>query len=222
MNFLDFIFPKKCLECKANGRYLCVNCIKNSKKNLDTCVECNRASFQGITHPKCRKKYGLDGLTSVWKYDGVIRKAILSLKFKFASDLVSELSEHIAQEIRNRSFYNNPVLVPIPLHIKRQKWRGFNQAEEIGEMVAKIMGWKYAKDLLIKKLATKPQTRLEKSERIKNIKGVFALNTHYNFDNTQKVILFDDVYTTGSTLREASKVLKMGGVKEVWGLTVSR
>jgi competence protein ComFC len=82
------------------------------------------------------------------------------------------------------------------------------------------MNWKFAPDLLIREVATKPQVGLKREERLKNIKSAFSLNPKYNIQNTLYII-FDDVYTTGTTIKEACRVLKKAGAEEVWGLTIA-
>ena len=113
-------------------------------------------------------------------------------------------------------------MVPIPLYWHRQNVRGFNQSEEIGKLMAQEMGWGFAPDLLIKKRSTKSQVELSVSQRKENLQGVFIVSSP-NIQNTNpNILLFDDVFTTGSTLKEVAKVLKRAGVEKVWGLTIAR
>jgi ComF family protein len=118
----------------------------------------------------------------------------------------------------------NVVLVPIPLHPRRLRWRGFNQAELLGELIAKNLGIKFIPDLLIRVKNTEPQVKLDKDQRQINIRHAFILNKNSQFDNLKicNFVLFDDVWTTGATLKEAGKVLKRNGTKKVWGLTIAR
>jgi len=115
-------------------------------------------------------------------------------------------------------------LVPIPLNKKRSNWRGFNQTELLGRMIASSFGWKFSSNLLLRKKFTKPQAGLGKKERRKNVKDAFAINPQFakiKNDNLE-VVIFDDVFTTGSTLKEACKVLKRNGFKTVWGLVLAK
>lgn len=176
-----------------------------------------------MVHVKCKKKYGLDGLTCLWVYEGSVRKALLSLKYKFAFDIAKELSETFCRVLTSNTypFPANSILVPIPTHPLRENWRGFNQSVEVGKLVARQMEWKFIPDLLLKRRITTPQTELKSDARKENIKGVFSLNPNYQLLSTS-YLLFDDVWTTGSTLKEAGKILKRSGAKTVWGLTVAR
>lgn len=224
MSVLDLIFPKKCLECKKEGRYICKDCVKKTRPARSVCPYCGIYSFFGKTHENCKKKYGLDGIYSIWKYDGVVRKAIIALKYKFANDVSKELAWEAIKELKKlKIFSRNSILIPIPLHIKRENWRGFNQAEEIGKLIAKDFNWKFVPNLLIRKISTKPQVGLKGIERTQNVKDIFEIVSRYNTKNYKnQIIIFDDVYTTGSTLKEAGSVLKNAGFSNVWGVTIAK
>lgn len=160
---------------------------------------------------------------SIFKYEGVIRKAIIALKYKYSTEIAKELADICVRSLKKMSLkHKNCLLVPIPLHWHRQNIRGFNQAEEIGKLITMGMGWEYNSNLLVKRISTRPQVGLRSSPRRDNLKGVFSLNSDYSVDRNYSIILFDDVSTTGSTLNEASKVLKMGGMEKIWELTVAR
>lgn len=197
---LDFLFPKYCLECKKEGIYICGGCLK-------------KVSLSGWSY----------GNYSIFKYEGVIRKAITSLKYKFAYDIANELTSILTEKLKNKGFLlKNTTLVPIPLHKQRQNWRGFNQTELIGEKVVKIMNWKFIPDLLIRQKQSLPQVGLKSSVRRNNVLGVFSLNPKILLSKHTNILLFDDVYTTGSTINEAKKVLKEAGFKNIKSLTIAR
>ena len=226
MNITDLFFPKKCLECGRAGSYICASCIAKLETLSQVCVECGRPAIDGMTHISCKRPLSLDGLIFVWPYGGVVRKAILALKYKYAKEIAEELASYCVLFLQKRKVVLPPksTLIPIPLYWYRENWRGFNQVEEIGKLVAKDMNWDFAPDIIVRKHLKKPQAQLRKEERSKNIRGVFSLNPKIQplIINHQSLILFDDVFTTGSTLKEATKVLKRNGVKNVWGLTIAR
>jgi ComF family protein len=143
------------------------------------------------------------------------------LKYKFALEIAKELTEHAAKRIAEEKLFfpKNSILVPIPLYWHRKNWRGFNQSEEIGKLIAEKIGWSFDKDLLIRKASKKPQAGLKREKRVTNIKGVFSLIKIPNKDTP--IILFDDVWTTGSTVKEATRILKEKGVKRVNCLTLT-
>lgn len=160
---------------------------------------------------------------SIFRYEGVIRKAIIALKYKYSTEIAKEIADICVKNLKSMNFVSRSyLLVPIPLHWYRQNIRGFNQAEEVGKLVAKGMNWKYEPDLLNKEISTKPQVGLKSSARRENLKNVFTVSPKILVSENSKIILFDDVFTTGSTLSEATKVLKQVGVKKVLGLTIAR
>lgn len=235
MSLVDLIFPKTCLNCGREPGYIGASCLNLVRRAKPICPYCERPSTDRMTHVKCARRDGLDGLTSIWLYEGVIRKAILALKYKYATEIVKELVKVCTPILNGQCQMTNVTLAPIPLHWYRHNYRGFNQSEEIGKEIAKEMGWKFAPDLLIRKKLTTPQTELKAKDRVRNIHGVFSLNTNYKVQDPSKtIVLLDDVSTTGSTLKEAAKVLRRAMTKparsatpsvaggKVWGLTIAR
>lgn len=234
MNLLDLLFPPRCVACGKIGKYLCSKCsllIRIIRLNEQVCPVCERPAIDGETHPYCKDRYSLDGLTSFFVYEGPIRKAIKLLKYRFVTDLANEivlkafalpLSE--AKGFSKATPYEaNVVLTSVPLHWRRYNWRGFNQAEVLGKLMAQKLGIKFLPDLLVRKKHTEPQVKLKSKERKENIKDAFAINSKQCFLlSTHYFLLFDDVWTTGSTLRACAKVLKQAGAKKVWGMTLAR
>lgn len=227
MNVLDLIFPKTCLGCGRGGQYICSTCLGKVQLLKPVCPYCEKPSIDGFTHSKCKKKYGLDGLISIFRYEGVIKKSLISLKYKYATEIVQELCGYYVPELNKQSvlslFSGVYCLVPVPIYWHRQNVRGFNQSEEMGRLFAGKMDWSFDSNLLIRRKSTKPQASLSVSERKKNLRGVFAVSPQYSiFNIPHSILLFDDVFTTGSTLHEACKVLKRVGVVKVWGMTIAR
>ena len=203
MGLLDLLFPKSCLECKKQGKYICDNCLSKVKVINQ---------FDPIS-----KTF------SVFRYEGVIRKAIIKIKYNFAHDIAQELAEVCAKNLNlplTTNYLLHTTLIPIPLHQSRERWRGFNQSELLGKLIAKKLNWGFEKNLLIRPIEGKNQVGLAKSDRVRNIRGKFAVKT--SLEPKLAYIIFDDVATTGSTIKEAIKVLKKSGVNKVVGLTVAR
>jgi len=201
MAILDLFFPKKCLECGRTGKYICENCLR-------------KVPPRGWVN---RETY------SCFKYEGVIRKAIITLKYKYSTEIAQELAEVCVRKIKSVFLLpSNYCLVPVPLHWYRQNFRGFNQSAEVGKIVAAKMGWEFIPDLLVRQKSTVSQVQLTSSARRQNLRGVFSLNSKYLVPDAYCLVLFDDVLTTGSTLLEASKVLREGGVKRILCLTIAK
>jgi ComF family protein len=231
MGTLDLIFPKKCVGCGQSGAYFCPQCLNFvSLKPERICPACLKPSIGGFTHPRCQTPYNLDGLTSIFAYKGVIKKAIQKLKYKFISDLAQDLIELFLSScgedkaFRNLCRQGEVILIPVPLHPSRKRWRGFNQAELLGKMIASSLDLKFLPDVLKRVKKTKPQVGLDKEERKKNIKEAFKINRDYESSiiSNSSLILFDDVWTSGETLKESTKVLKRNRAEKVWGLTMAR
>ena len=232
MDFLNFLFPKYCINCKKLGDYICSNCFSFiSFDQTSICSSCNRPSINGLTHPKCQTKYGLDGIFSTLSYKGVVKKLVYNFKYNpYLADLKNLLTELFYEGlIQKEDFYNiykkfsnNLIFVPVPLYRAKERARGYNQAEILaGELSKKFNVRTFSVLKRIKK--TVSQVGLSKIERKKNIKDSFEINQ--NLKSAIKdhyIFLVDDVFTTGSTLIEASKVLKRNGAKKVWGLTLAR
>lgn len=231
MSLLDLLFPKHCIGCRRSGEYLCPSCFANiSFEPQLVCAVCNRWSIDGKTHPLCLGKYTLDGTFAAVSYKGIVRKLIYQLKYQpYLTDLLPQLGalcyeSLIQQEIFVQSLNSRPVLVPIPLSIKRLRKRGYNQAE----LLANELGRRFELEvwsLLQRVKETKPQYGLKREERIENMKGAFTLTTALSQEERGKrkiVILVDDVLTTGSTMSEAAKILKRNGFGQVWGVALAK
>lgn len=209
----NFIFPQVCLGCKSWDVYLCQNCLNFIKEdNIRVCPMCNKPSFRGYAHRGCIRPLGVDGLTSIFKYNPILKKAILKLKNRFVTDLAETLLElflSLAGEDKAfTSFVNkkNVLLIPVALHWQKQNWRGFNQSALLGKMIADKLNIAFQPDLL---------KRVKKEEKI----NAFRLNKKTFFKN---IIIFDDLWITGETIKQCSKVLKKSGAKKVWALTLAR
>lgn len=224
MSILDLVFPKNCLGCGKEGGYLCTKCVAKVPNAAAICPYCKHPSIDGATHINCGRKLGLDGLTSIWEYKGIVRKAILSLKYKYATGVGREISDYIIYSLGKLVLPDAQYLIPVPIYWYRQNTRGFNQSIEIGRNITESLRLEFVPDLLIKSKPTVSQVELSGEARRKNLKGVFTLNTIHKslIQNLDSVFLFDDVFTTGSTMFEAAKVLKRSGIKKVWGLTIAR
>lgn len=230
MNLLDLIFPKRCVGCGKIGGYFCLQCrqiIRPVLQSETICPICENPAIAGCTHPFCRTRYTLDGLTSFFHYDGVIKKAVKALKYRLVSDVAFEFVSLLQEDSILNSFHPkllHPIFIPIPLHKTRLYKRGFNQAEILGGFVSKRLQIPMHTDILLRTRQTKPQVEMKnKEDRLKNMHGVFTLNLKGKINVRNKnVVLFDDVFTTGATMRAAASVLKHNGAKCVWAFTMAR
>lgn len=157
-----------------------------------------------------------------FKYDGIIRKMILNYKFKDKSYLYKTFTNFI---IKNDKFCeilkSYDIIIPVPISKKRNKQRGYNQSLLIAKELSKKSGIKLEKNCLIKYKDIIEQSKLNKEERQKNIQGVYKLENKEKIKN-KRILLIDDIFTTGSTVNECSKTLKQEDIKEVGVLSIAK
>lgn len=228
--FLDLLFPKRCLGCGRFDVYICFSCQKTIKPfTSQICPVCTRQAIDGITHPGCQGRYELDGLSFFFPYDGVIRQVLRKYKYgRRLTDVSQTLVTLIYQQLPqnrglSRFILNKPSILPVPLHWLRQLSRGFNHAELLGKELSGQLNLPFETRVLKRVRHTKPQYGLTKEQREKNIRAAFQVSPRaYHLVKKQKsYLLFDDVWTTGSTLRACANILKRAGAKEVWALAVA-
>lgn len=227
---LNLFFPRLCVGCHQVGSYLCSNCTQQiSQKDL-ICPQCTRPAMFGQTHPICQRPYGLDGLWTYGSYSLPLKQLLQKLKYRGIYDLVEELVDLVITywlvyppqflDLIKKDRGVNWIIVPVPLHPQRQRQRGFNQSTLIAKSLAKKTGLEY-RDCLIKTKNTQPQAKLDRHSRLINLHGAFKLAADCQL-LAASILLVDDVWTTGTTLRECAKILKRSGAKQVWGLTIAR
>ncbi|HNY36091.1 MAG TPA: ComF family protein [Candidatus Pacearchaeota archaeon] len=217
----DIIFPKKCISCGREGQYLCEDCLSLISINPFEYCLCEKMEKRNKCE-NCKNK-NLDKIMSATSFDNkIVKDAIHKLKYGYIKDLSIPLAFLILSHLKtiDCQIDNSFVIIPVPMHIKKKRKRGFNQSEEIAKLISESTRIKLSTSL-IKTKETKPQMELNKSQRIENIKNCFAITNKKEIEN-KTILLLDDVYTTGTTMNECAKVLKENGVKEVWGLSVAR
>lgn len=206
---LDVLFPKYCFFCFKEGDYFCRQC--QEKEN----------GVGGIFFPPHQKE--LTGIIFSSDFQNpYLRELIHHFKYNGIFDLKELLAARLVEAWKDKSYLEGAILVPVPLHRKRERERGFNQSALLGMILARILGLKFH-SILVRVKDTRSQIELKKSERALNVKSAFALKPGYEERvKDATIILVDDVITTGSTLLEAAKVLKRNGAREVWGLVLAK
>jgi len=196
--FLDIIYPPKnnCIVCESEFVGLCPLC---------------KSKIQKVKEDEEFFSYGY--------YNGVLKKLILEFKYKQNFVAGKILAELLYDVIKNKKIEID-CIVFIPSSKKAIKERGFNQCEYLAKEINKSLKLKICKDL-IKAKNIKEQKLLSKEDRFKNIKGAFSLKTNKNIKN-KRVLVIDDVVTTGATLYECEKLLRENGASEIKILTVAK
>lgn len=219
MGILDLIFPRRCVSCGQLGKYFCRSCQRKIEFiDFQICPYCGKRAIDGLTHYKCRKMYGLDGFFASLYFRGAVKKAIHLVKFDHVSDLVPSLIS-VAFPSLPKYLTGFDLLVPVPLHRKREKERGYNQSGLIAKNISKRFGIPVV-NLLVRKKYTEAQANLKLDARRENVKNVFDFVSYLDISG-KSVILIDDVATSRLTLIECAKVLKRNGAGKVWGLVIA-
>lgn len=181
-------------------------------------------SKNGFTHSSCTTKFTPERFLSALPYqNSVVADMIITGKYYFIPEVFAVLGALAAQTLMDLHEDINPeslkgfVLCPIPLHKQRQMWRGFNQSEVAGKVFIQGFNIPFAK-ILARSKNTKTQKDLSAEARKTNMQNAF--NCQYQVP--KKIIIFDDVSTTGQTFLEASKVLKQNGAKTVWCVSIAK
>lgn len=204
---LDIIFPIECLGCGREEEWLCINCFKKIMPNTR------------VIHGK-----NLDKVITLYSYDNeVIKKLIHGLKYKFMEDLALPLGALLSKELKKleEQIGKPDFIAPIPLHKKRLLERGFNQAELLALKISECFGWPVEKNVIMRSRLTASQVDLDEAGRKENMKDAFSVTDLAKVLN-QKIILIDDVFTTGATMEECARVLKNVGAREVLGLALAK
>ncbi len=227
MGLLDFIYPKRCVECGSRGEYVCAACFSYvSFVNGGFCAVCQRPAIGGITHPGCRGKYEIDGVFASVVYAGVVKRLVYRFKYKpyllgIGQLLVDFFYEGLIQnEVFMRLLDGKIFFTAIPLHRSRLRERGYNQSEVLGAGLAERLGKRFEGGMLTRVRQTAPQFGLSQKERLENMRGAFVLREVCREDlgGSDVVFLVDDIVTGGATFREAAKVLKRAGAGSVYGV----
>ena len=158
----------------------------------------------------------------LFQYDGEIRDTILNFKFNEQSHIYSTFlefiknNENICAQIKKYD-----IIIPIPISKKRLNLRGYNQSALIARNLAKVLNIEYKENVLVKIIDNKPQSELGQHERSTNVKGVYKIKAPRNIYQ-KKILLVDDIFTTGSTANECARVLKENNAKSVGIFTIAK
>ena len=228
---LEFIYPDNisCILCdspikKSNTYSMCKGCFDNLHFILDGCIKCGKPivnySLEEQPIEGCgyclNKSFYFDKAISCIEYSDLSKRLIFKLKYNNATYMSKYIATIMKEKLEIENIKFDYILF-VPLHKKRQRKRGFNQAQKIANDLGKLVDIPVL-DILIRKEQTKRLYKLNKVDRQQELKNVFALkDNEYNLNN-KKVLLIDDIFTTGSTVNEISKVLKLNGVDKIFVL----
>lgn len=225
--FAELLFPAHCLGCgeqldSSCPPLICATCRDGISIIGQPCCPCCGAP--GTNH-RCRNcqhhSFAFDHARSLFVYQEPIRSLIHQLKFDGSLAGLSSFAA-LAKEANAATLFHEPDLIlPVPLHLSRLRWRGFNQSLLLAKTCFPEWKKKIQPDLLRRHRATTPQTQLDGADRRSNLEGAFSLQKPQAVRD-QSVLLVDDVFTTGSTLHECATVLREAGAAEIAAFTVAR
>lgn len=227
---IDLIYPRRCPICGdivlPKGNLICKDCYEDlpliteprckkcskpiAKEEQELCYDCKRHTFHYT--------YGY----ALWVYNDELRKSIVAFKYKYkaeyASFYVEELLKYYDRHIRRMGV---EVIVPVPIHKTRLKQRGYNQAALLAKGIADGLGIPMEEHLLVRTKKTVAQKRLNDQERFRNLQHAFLVNPERICAyKGKKVLLVDDIYTTGSTIETCTKAMLDAGIKEVYFISL--
>lgn len=221
--FLDALYPRRCPVCGLISKKgdVCVSCLgKLSFVTSPACKKCGKELYSKTTEYclDCTRhrrsfEYGL----SLLNYNEAASMSMAAIKYKNKK----EYMEYYAKEAWNRlgdrlSAMGAEVIIPVPVHPKRLRKRGFNQAELLAEKLGEELCLPVCPELLRRRKNTEPQKSLTPAQRLKNLEEAFTAE-HIPY---KSVLLVDDIYTTGSTMEACSRVLRKAGAQKVYFFTV--
>jgi len=231
----NLIFPAECSLCSnplemIKERYICSNCLEKIVPiELPVCDKCGKplvSSFSRLQHPLCRecrtmRRY-FTFARAVGTYEGVLKKAIWLFKYEGKTGLQNILGHLMVDSIIHLEWINKiDIIVPIPLCKARLRKRGYNQSALLAGFIGKKLSIPVSRNNLKRIKATITQASLKRNQRIRNVYNAFCIQQPKEFSG-KRVLLIDDVFTTGATSNECSRILKKSGASDIFVLTIAR
>jgi len=219
---LDFLFPARCVGCGREGDFLCGSCRDSLSQVIPPlCPHCGRPQPGATICSGCLSSPGeIDGIRSPFSFDGVIRQAVYQLKYHNLRAVAPPLARLLYNYLLANPVPGN-VLVPVPLHPKRLRERGYNQSALLARELGKLTSLEVVDGCLFRQQPTFSQARTSTvQERWSNVAGAFSCRDQRL--RGKSVLLIDDVTTSGATLNAGAAALKAGGAASVWGLALAR
>lgn len=224
---LDLLFPARCVGCKERGVWLCPDCMSGlARVGPYVCKICGYPTAGTQLCSLCyRTPLHIQGIRAPFYFEGTLRNAIHKFKYQRAKHLAEPLTMVLVEYLSTNPTEANiiqeaGIIVPVPLHESRFKERGYNQSELLAEGLGRAFHTPVANHTLRRTRPTKAQMSLPADERAANVRGAFACQD--SGVSGQRVLVVDDVCTTGATLEACSIALARNGASAVWGLCIAR
>jgi ComF family protein len=221
---LNLLFPRWCIGCGKEGDYICGACRRTLKAiTPPVCPRCGRPYSNESASGDCPGcagwQTGIDGIRAPFLFDGVIRDAVHEFKYRNLRALGTELVALMYSYLNSNPIPGN-VLVPVPLHPKKLRERGYNQSALLARELGRLTHVSVIENCLVRRKYAPSQARSSGiDERQNNVADAFACRD--GSLQGKQVILIDDVSTSGATLNTCAGVLKSAGAVKVWGLVIA-
>lgn len=216
--FSTWLLPYTCILCgfhSARMQDLCENCLNDLPKLIDACHCCAKPLSQSNCSYCAVNSSPFDCTYALFLYQTPITNLIMNLKFGQTLKNARILGELITESILYKWYFNKPLpqaIIPVPLHSKRLRVRGYNQSIEIARPIAKALKLPLESSLCQRVKHTAAQATLHAKERAENVKNAFHIKNTINYEY---VAVIDDVITTGHTISEVCRALKTAGIKKI-------
>lgn len=224
--FLDMLYPRRCPVCHdiavPRGSKICSVCREKLRPIAGPrCFRCSKPLGREEKEycKDCRKTRLFDQGIGIFPYGSVLQESLFKLKYGKRQEYGSfygQIAAFYSREIIKK--WNIEVIIPIPLHKKRMEKRGYNQAQLIAEALGSGLHIPVDSHLLKRRVNTRPQKELDYRERKQNMKNAFFLAGKNKY---RRILLVDDIYTTGTTIETAAELLKKHGTEKVFFLTIA-
>lgn len=227
-SILGVFYPRRCPICgeivSTKGEYVCFACKDKPLLLVEPrCKKCSKAIEDEeieLCHDCKKNHHNYEFGLALWLYDATMKKSIADFKYKGRREYGDFYTREIIKNLGTKIMEINPdFLVPIPLHKSKERKRGFNQAEVIAQGISKELKIPILRNLIERNKNTLPQKQLNDVERLKNLERAFSISNkaYINLEKPiEKVLLIDDIYTTGSTIEACTKILLQFGVHKVY------
>lgn len=219
---VELLFPARCVGCNREGAFICEAC-QETLPLLEPpfcflCSEPGRLTI-GLCGNCWARPLLIEGIRAPYRMQGAVRKAIHALKYQGVRALAPTLGRLMAHFVTQQGL-SADVLVPVPLHRKRERRRGYNQSLLLARATGKVIGLPVEPHALVRVRDTRSQLELRAEERQANVEGAFRARGETVAG--RRVLVIDDVCTTGATLEACAIALKEANAASVWGLTLAR